>query len=397
MINPYWELVILLVLINVIFAQSLNIIIGYNGQFALGHAGLLAIGAYTSAVLTIQFKLPIVVSILTACVVTAISGYLIGYPCLRLRGDYLAIATLGFAEIIRIVLLSLPAGIFGGPTGIRNAPNLKMFLPRIDFLNGPMNLLFTILFALISLFVLFWGLYALSGVLARPLTRILWLSRRKGAVRYTLFAILLAALGFYSTIAGKAFLNIFQFQKAFGEESFKSVQWELFLVYILLVVIVLVIFRNYINSSIGRAVIAIREDEIAASNLGIDIAKVKLMNFTFGSLFAGLAGALFAHTIPLFKPLDFNFFKSVDVLLMVVLGGMGTLSGATLGAGIITILPEALRFVGQWRLVIYALMLILLMIFRPGGLLGSSAAAEKVLRRLAPKPAPVGETQGAKG
>mgnify|MGYP001110057932 CR=1 FL=1 len=397
MINPYWELVILLVLVNIIFAQSLNIIIGYNGQFALGHAGFLAIGAYTSAVLAIQFKLPIVLSILSACLLTAVFGYLIGYPCLRLRGDYLAIATLGFAEIIRIVLLSLPAGIFGGPTGIRNAPNLKMFLPRLDFLNAPMNLLFTILFAVVSLFVLVWGLYALSGAVTKPLSGILWFSKRRTAVRYALFAVLLASLGLYSTTAGKTFLSIFQFHKAFSEESLKSVQWELFLVYLIVVAIVLVIFRNYINSSIGRAVIAIREDEIAASNLGIDIAKVKLMNFTFGSLFAGLAGALFAHTIPLFKPLDFNFFKSVDVLLMVVLGGMGTLSGATLGAAIITILPESLRFVGQWRLVIYALMLIFLMIFRPGGLLGASAAAEKVLRRLAPKPVPERDTQGVKG
>ena len=131
MINPYWELVILLVLINVIFAQSLNIILGYNGQFALGQAGFLAIGAYTSAVLVVQLHLPLGASILASCVLAAIFGMIVGYPCLRLKGDYLAIATLGFAEIIRIVLLSLPSNLFGGPTGIRNAPNIKEFLPEM--------------------------------------------------------------------------------------------------------------------------------------------------------------------------------------------------------------------------------------------------------------------------
>jgi branched-chain amino acid transport system permease protein len=160
-----------------------------------------------------------------------------------------------------------------------------------------------------------------------------------------------------------------------------------FLLYAVIAGLVLLVLRNYIRSAFGRSVIAIREDEIAASNLGINVTWVKLMNFTFGCFFAGLAGAMFAHTIPLFKPLDFNFFKSIDVLLMVVLGGMGTMGGATLGAGIITILPEVLRFVGQWRLVIYALLLVLLMIFRPTGLMGSAVASEQILRRLKGKQA----------
>jgi ABC-type branched-subunit amino acid transport system permease subunit len=389
MINPYWELVILLVLINIIFAQSLNIILGYNGQFALGQAGFLAIGAYTSAILVAHLHLPLFLAVIAACILTAFFGLIIGYPCLRLRGDYLAIATLGFAEIIRIVLLSLPADIFGGPTGIKNAPNIKEFFPDLSALNPVMNLVFTAAFALVTVLLAVWGAYAFSGLVARNVAQIAKLPKAKILLRYiVLGALLIAALAFSPRI-GNAFLGIFQFQNAFSPESAKSTQWAVFFLFALVVIGVLVILKNYLASAFGRAVIAIREDEIAASNLGINVARVKLANFVFGCMFAGLAGALLAHTIPLFKPLDFNFFKSIDVLLMVVLGGMGTLGGVTLGAGIITVLPEALRFVGQWRLVIYALMLILLMIFRPTGILGSSEAARQVLakvnRAVAPK------------
>ncbi len=123
---------------------------------------------------------------------------------------------------------------------------------------------------------------------------------------------------------------------------------------------------------------AIREDEIAATNLGINCTWMKLQNFMLGCAFAGLAGALMAHTLTLFRPLDFNFFKSVDVLLMVVLGGMGSMTGSFLGATTITFLPEVLRFIGQWRMVIYSLVLILLMIFRPGGMMGSAELGQLI-------------------
>jgi ABC-type branched-subunit amino acid transport system permease subunit len=387
MINPYWELAILLVLINIIFAQSLNLIIGYNGQFALGHAGFLAIGAYTSAVLVIHLHIPLFLAVVAASVLTAFFGLLIGYPCLRLRGDYLAIATLGFAEIIRIVLLALPSDIFGGPTGIRNAPNIKEFLPPTGSINGLMNLIFTVLFALVAVALFMWGSYAFAGFLARSMARIQFLAKRQRMLRIAFLAVLFLVIIIFIGRIGRAFLDIFQFQQAFSADSAKSTQWAVFLLYAVIAGLVLLVLRNYIRSAFGRSVIAIREDEIAASNLGINVTWVKLMNFTFGCFFAGLAGAMFAHTIPLFKPLDFNFFKSIDVLLMVVLGGMGTMGGATLGAGIITILPEVLRFVGQWRLVIYALLLVLLMIFRPTGLMGSAVASEQILRRLKGKQA----------
>ncbi|OGK09917.1 MAG: hypothetical protein A2Y63_05265 [Candidatus Riflebacteria bacterium RBG_13_59_9] len=386
MINPYWELIILLVLINIIFAQSLNIIIGYNGQFALGHAGFLAIGAYTSAILVVQCKVPLIIAVLAACVLTAFFGLLIGYPCVRLRGDYLAIATLGFAEIIRIVLLALPPDIFGGPTGIKNAPHISKFLPVPETLNATGNLLFTILFALVTIALAGWGIWSFSSFLARQLCRFRRISHCVGLARWIVLGIIILLFLVDFRRVSRTFLDIFQFGKAFNPQSSASLQWAVFALYLLTVLLVLWLMRNYINSMQGRAVIAIREDEIATTSLGINISWFKLMNFTVGSFFAGLSGALFAHTIPLFKPLDFNFFKSVDVLLMVVLGGMGSLPGATLGAGIITVLPEALRFVGQWRLVIYALLLVLFMIFRPSGILGTGAAAQLVVRKLIRRP-----------
>ncbi len=381
MINPYWELVILIVLVNVIFAQSLNIIIGYNGQFALGHAGFLAIGAYTSAILVGKFRFPLIVGLLSACLLSAFFGLIIGYPCLRLRGDYLAIATLGFAEIIRIVLLALPADIFGGPTGIRNSPHISKFLIVPKELNSLGNLFFTALFSLVTILLILWGLYALSALLAKQACKLKALASSYKVCRIVICGVLILAILINYRQVLRSFLDVFQFNKAFSEASADSVQWATFLTYLLIVLLVLWLLRNYINSWHGRAVISIREDEIAATNLGINIARFKLLNFTIGSFFAGLSGALLAHVIPLFKPLDFNFFKSVDVLLMVVLGGMGSLLGTTLGAGIITILPEVLRFIGQWRLVIFALLLVLLMIFRPSGLLGFSGVAREVVRK----------------
>jgi branched-chain amino acid transport system permease protein len=149
MIDGYWELNILLSLVNIIFAISLNLVLGYNGQFSLGHAGFLAIGAYASGVATASFDLPLWAGILCALVCSAISAVIIGYPSLRLRGDYLAIATLGFAEIIRIVILTLPASVFGGPTGMSNIHSIKDYLDTPGGLNGIGNLLFTALFALL--------------------------------------------------------------------------------------------------------------------------------------------------------------------------------------------------------------------------------------------------------
>lgn len=369
MINPYWELVILLCLINIIFSVSLNLILGYNGQFSLGHAGFLAIGAYASGSLTANLGWPLWAGILMAIVFSIIGAVIIGYPCLRLRGDYLAIATLGFAEIIRIIANAPKLKpYFGGATGMQNIKSFYKYIPDTGGLNGIGNLIFTCLFALLMVGLVVWGIWAFSNMLQRALNRLApwrhWLWALLGAIA-------VIALSFIKRIA-LGFLDIFQFANTLRKVSFESQQWVLFLLFVVVVGLTTWMVRNYLNSVPGRAVVAIREDEIAATNLGVNCTWMKLQNFMFGSALAGLSGAMLAHTLPLFKPTDFNFFKSVDVLLMVVLGGMGSITGSFVGATIITILLEALRFLGQWRLVFYSLILILFMIFRPSGLLGEA-------------------------
>lgn len=369
MINPYWELVILLCLIHVICTISLNLILGYNGQFSLGHAGFIAVGAYASGVLTASFGWPLWAGIVAAMLLSTVAAVIIGYPCLRLRGDYLAIATLGFAEIIRIVLLALPQETFGGPTGMGNVRSLKDYFTLPASFNGAGNLLFTILFSLACVLLIIWGCWAFANFAQRTLARIL---PRAGFVRWVVLALICAMLVWQGRTVGRFFISTFQYDQCFSPRASSSEQWVLFSFMALLLGGLTWIVRNYLNSLPGRNVVAIREDEIAATNLGVNCSWLKLQNFMFASALAGLGGALMAHTLSLFKPLDFNFFKSVDILLMVVLGGMGSLTGSYVGAVAITLLPEVLRFLGRWRMVIYSLALILLMLFRPGGLLGST-------------------------
>jgi ABC-type branched-subunit amino acid transport system permease subunit len=381
MINPYWELILLLTLINVIFALSLNLILGFNGQFALGHAGFLAVGAYASGVLTSVFHWPLWAAVLCSIGLTIVFAAAIGYPCLRLRGDYLAIATLGFAEIIRIVLITLPADIFGGPTGMQNVHKLGDYIALPRSMNGVGNFAATVVLALLAAALVVWGAATLGTFAARGLAQRLagraWAPRAAAALRLLVW---LGCAGLAALPALRKFVaGIFDFGSSFKTVSFNNQQWVLFAIYGLLALVVLWMIRNYLGSSAGRGVVAIREDEIAAQNLGIDVAWLKLQNFMFACGFAGLAGALLAYTVPLYRPQDFGFFRSVDVLLMVVLGGMGSLTGSCLGAVCVTFLPEVLRFLGQWRLVIYSLLLILLMLFRPSGLLGSAELSD-VLR-----------------
>jgi len=304
-----------------------------------------------------------------AIVFSIIGAAIIGYPCLRLRGDYLAIATLGFAEIIRIVANAPKLKpYFGGATGMQNIKSFYKYIPDTGGLNGIGNLLFTCLFALLLIGLVIWGIWAFSNLLQRTLNRLVawpyW--------RWSLLGVIAAILLVFIRHISVGFLDIFQFGNALRKVSFGSQQWVLFLLFVAIVALSTWMVRNYLNSVPGRAVVAIREDEIAATNLGVNCTWMKLQNFMFGSALAGLAGAMLAHILPLFKPTDFNFFKSVDVLLMVVLGGMGSITGSFVGATIITILLEALRFLGQWRLVFYSLILILFMIFRPSGLLGEA-------------------------
>lgn len=284
-LDLYKQQLVFFLAINVMLAASLNLVNGFCGQFSLGHAGFMALGAYTSAMLSGAFHplagtpfevLDFPFFVLAGGLAAAAAGWLVGLPSLRLRGDYLAIVTLGFGEIIRVLLLNL--NVVGGAR----------------------------------------GLYGIAGS--------------------TGFAMCVHAYLW----AGATVLLI----------------WRL------------------VHSSYGRAFLSVREDEIAAECMGINTTRIKVSAFVISSFFAGAAGALFAHTTNSLNPASFQFVKSVDVVIMVVLGGMGSLTGSILGALFVTVLPEALRPLQQvtqidLRMVIYSLTLILLMIWRPEGLLGS--------------------------
>lgn len=278
-LNQYYQIIITSLCINVILAVSLNLINGFTGQLSLGHAGFMAVGAYVSVVLTKFMGLPFIAGIIAGCLAAAAAGFVIGVPTLRLKGDYLAIATLGFGEIIRVILQNIE--YVGGPAGVVGIPKLTT-----------------------------WG----------------WL---------------------------------------FGG-----------------VVITIFIIQNLINSSYGRAIISVREDEIASEVMGVNITNYKVLAFVIGAFFAGLAGVLYAHYFYIIKPETFNFLKSFDVLVMVVLGGLGSTTGAVIAAIFITVLTAALQAFPAVRMIIYALILILVMIYRPQGLMGNKELSVKILGKV---------------
>lgn len=277
-LNPYIFRVIINAGIAIILALSLNLINGCAGQFSLGHAGFMGVGAYVSSFMTtvlptdFQFFLfqgyvGVIFSIFVGGIAAAFAGYLVGLPSLRLRGDYLAIVTLGFGEIIRITFLNIP--MVGGARGLPGIPRTADF---------------------------FW---------------------------------------------------------------------------VYLIAVVTFIFLNrLLSSSFGRAILSIRENEIAAESMGINVAQYKVIAFVISSFFAGIAGGLFAHYQGFIDPNTFNFNRSVEAVIMVVIGGMGSLSGSVLGALIVSILPEALRGFAEYRLIVFPLVLIVLMLLRPRGLMG---------------------------
>ena len=266
-LNSFWQLNLLIIGINIIMAVSLNLINGYTGQFSLGHAGFMAVGAYVGVVLTTNFHLPFIVALLAGGLAAAFLGFLIGIPTLRLRGDYLAIATLGLGEIIRIVIMNIE--YVGGAAGFKGIPHHTNF------------------------------------------TWVFWAT-----------------------------------------------------------VITLFVIKNFVNSTHGRACLAIRENEIAAESMGINTTKYKVMAFTIGAGFAGVAGGLFAHSFYLISPNSFTFMASFNFLIMVVMGGMGSITGGIAGAFVVTFLSAALASWPEFRMIIYALALIFLMFYRPQGLFG---------------------------
>ncbi|MBE6072488.1 MAG: branched-chain amino acid ABC transporter permease [Clostridium butyricum] len=276
-INSYYSGIINLALINIMLAVSLNLIVGFTGQLCLGHAGFMSIGAYLSAVLTQKADMPFFVSIIIAAIVACIIAALIGYPTLKLTGDYFAITTLAFCEIIRIVIMNID--LVGGARGFTGIPKKTNF---------------TIAF---------------------------------------IFA-----------------------------------------------VVTIVIIYNIIHSSQGRAMLSVRENEIAAESMGINAFKYKMMAFVIGAFFAGLAGGLYSHYMGYIQPTSFDFNKSIDYLTFVVFGGMGSLSGSIIATIILTFLPELLRSFQEFRMILYPLALIILMIFRPQGLFGDKELSLKVFK-----------------
>lgn len=277
-IGPFWQLNIVLIGINIILAVSLNLINGFTGQFSIGHAGFMAVGAYLGAVLTVKFQLPFIIAIAGAALAAGILGFAIGVPTLRLNGDYLAIATLGLGEIIRISILNIQ--YVGGASGFMGIP------------------------------------------------------------RYTTFT------------------------------------WIFFFV-----VFTIFVIKNFINSTHGRACISVRENEIAAEAMGIDTTKYKVLAFTIGAAFAGVAGALFSHYFYIAHPASFTFMKSFDILTMVVLGGLGSITGSITAAVLLTFVSAALASYPEWRMIIYSVLLIILMLYRPQGLFGNKELSLKMFSR----------------
>ena len=328
-IDDYQGRLLVFIAINIILATSLNLINGFTGQFSIGHAGFMAVGAYASAYFTVTYgksieasfgflgetgasSIVLIIAILIGALIAAVAGLIVGIPSLRLKGDYLAIVTLGFAEIIRIVILNIDA--VGGATGYQ-VPGYANFL---------------------------------------------WIG---------IFAI-----------------------------------------------ITVVVVHNIVKSDTGRALISIREDELAAEAMGVNVTRYKVTAFVIGSAFAGIAGVLFAHYNRFLSTNDFQFIKSFEIIIMIVIGGMGSMTGAILGAIIVTLLPELLRYlqqiqdqtlepligydlpfnIGELRLVIFALILILTMILRPQGILGTREFGLSWLKR--PRRSPEGtEAVGGTG
>ena len=290
-LNGYMMVILDECLIYVILAVSLNLINGITGQFSLGHMGFAAVGAYTSgAITTIAWKLSVhngahyaifIGALLAGGLVAGAVGFLIGFPSLRLKGDYLGIVTLGFGEIIRTALNNM------------------------DFVGGPRGLL--------------------------------------GIPKFSTFTVIFVA----------AFLSV-------------------------------LIIRNLVESSHGRAMLAIRENELAAELVGIDSTKYKVLAFSIGAFFAGIAGGLLAHLLQMAHPSQFGFMGSVLILIMVYAGGIGSLSGSVLAAFALTFLSQGLLIgidavanatglpIGsEWRMVVYSVLLILLMLFKTEGLMGT--------------------------
>lgn len=271
MIGIYYVQILMGIGISIIMALGTNLVLGFSGQFSLGQAGFMAIGAYATAIMTKANPTygGFYISIIIGCVVAALVALVVGVPTLRLKGDYLAIATLGVSEIIRIAIIN------GG-----------------DFTNGAAGL---------------------TGIL--PFTN-----------------------------------------------------WSLVFFFVVGIAILLL---NFLRSSFGRQVIAVRENEIAAESMGVNTTQVKVTVFVLAAILSSIAGSLYVGYIGTVVPKDFTIMRSIDYLIIAVLGGLGSMTGTILAAIVLGFLNMFLQNVSELRMIIYSLALILVMVFRPGGLLGT--------------------------
>lgn len=301
-----------LVLIYIMLGLGLNIVVGLAGLLDLGYVAFYAVGAYSYALLSEYFGLSFWICLPLAGLLAATFGFLLGFPVLRLRGDYLAIVTLGFGEIIRILLNNLTE-LTGGPNGIGSIP--KPTLPAIQ--TDPD----------------------------------------------------IALVGLEFGRRAKAEGNI-PFHEYFGiayNSSYKVI--FLYLLAFLLVLLTIYVIRRLVRMPVGRAWEALREDEIACRSLGLNRTAIKLSAFTIGASFAGFAGAFFSARQGFISPESFTFIESAIILAIVVLGGMGSQFGVILAAIAMTVLPELAREFQEYRMLLFGLMMVLMMIWRPQGLL----------------------------
>ncbi len=260
-------------------ALSLNLIIGFSGQFSLGHVTFYGIGAYTTALLMMKAGMSFWLAALISAVLVGIVGALLSIPTLKLRGDYLAVVTLGFGEVFRLFVLN-----------------------AVDLTRGPMGL--------------------------------------PGIPSPSIFGFVIETKTHYYY---------------FG---------------LIILILVIVFMRRLMTSGFGMAMLSVKEDDIAAQAIGIHPARYKLMAFTIGAVVAGIVGSFYAVYMAFISPSSFQYGESISMVAMVVLGGLGSIPGAILGAVLLTILPEALRSFSDYRLIIYGVVMILMMIFRPNGIWG---------------------------
>ena len=295
-IAPYPELVLLFIGVNIIMTVSLNLVNGYMGEFSCGHAGFMAVGAYTSSVITVLlfaeddvFGAPLLpawtsiplfpVALIIGGIAASIVGLLVAVPSFRTRGDYLAIITLAVNYIVKSAIENIE--IIGGPRGFMGMKKVTN---------------------------------AMDSVVHAP-WMVIW-----------------------------TFLGV---------------------------VVTILVIRNFVASTYGKGVVAIREDEIAAEMMSVDTRRLKVIAFMLSSGLAGVAGGLFAHILGYVNPGSFTILKSTESLVMIYLGGMGSLTGSCISAVLFTVMLEILRPLQVWKWVVIPLVLILLMLFRPEGIMGN--------------------------